>query len=132
MHTHSREIQIYYNSESPSDRRCVAHARSMGTKVKEYDFAKTPSNTTSWRQIVKNLDVHPKDLLDKSHPYYQQHIKGRDFNMTGWLEILKRNPFLLRAPIAMRGGKAVFCQQPTDIYRLTEMAGVTNGRSNAH
>ena len=129
MHTHAREIQIYYNPDSSSDRRCVAHARSMGTKVKAYDYAKTPSNGTSWRQIVKNLDCHPKDLMDKSHPYYQQHIRGRDFHMTGWLEILRRNPFLLRAPIAMRGGRAVFCQSPTDIYKLTETAGVSTGRS---
>lgn len=131
MHTHNREIQIYYNAESPSHRRCVAHARSMGTSVKTYDFAKTPSNGTSWRQIVKNLDRHPKELLDKSNPYYQQHIRGRDFNMTGWLEILRRSPFLLRAPIAMRGGRAVFCECPTDVYRLTEMTGVSNGRTAA-
>ena len=131
MHTHQREIQIYYNPDSPSDRRCVAHARSMGTSVKTYDYAKTPSNGTSWRQIIKNLDCHPKELMDKSHPYYQANIRGRDFHMTGWLEILRRNPFLLRAPIAMRGARAVLCQSPTDIYKLTEREGVRHGRTVA-
>ena len=120
MHTHQREIQIYYNPESSSDRMCVAHAQSLSASIKTYDYCKTPSTSTSWRQILKNLDVHPKQLLNKSHPYYKAHIKGRDFNMSGWLEIIRKNPFLLRAPIAMRGSKAVFCEQPTDIYKLTE------------
>ena len=121
MHTHPREIQIYYNPDSPSDRRCVAHAQGLATQVKTYAYSSTPSTSTSWRQILKNLDVHPKDLLDKSHPYYREHIKGRDFTMSGWLDIICRNPFLLRAPIAMRGSRAVFCKSPTDIYRLTEV-----------
>ncbi len=120
MKTHDREIQIYYNSSLSSHRSCVAHAQSLSSSIKTYDFAKTPSNSTSWRQILKSLDIHPKDLLDKSLPYYREHIKGRDFNMTGWLEIIRKNPTLLRAPIAMRGDKAIFCERPTDIYKLTQ------------
>ncbi len=120
MKTHDREIQIYYSSESSSARSCVAHAQSLSSSIKTYDYAKTPSNSTSWRQILKALDIHPKELLDKSHPYYREHIKGRDFNMTGWLEIIRKNPFLLRAPIAMRGDRAIFCERPTDIYKLTQ------------
>ena len=121
MVTHAREIQIYYNPENSSDRRCIAHARSLAAHVKTYSFDQTPSTSTSWRQILKSLDVHPKELLDKSHPYYQEHIRGREFTMNGWLDILMRNPYLLKAPIALRGDKAVLCCQPTDIYRLTQV-----------
>ena len=120
MKTNEREIQIYYNPENSSDRKCVAYAKSMAHHVKTFAFAKTPSTSTSWRQILKNLECHPKDLLDKSKPYYQEHIKGRDFNMTGWLDIVARNPGLIKSPIAMRGSRAILCKQPTDIYRLTQ------------
>ena len=119
MKTNAREIQLYYNPENSSDRACAAHARSMATHVKTYAFAQTPSTTTSWRHILKSLDAHPKDLLDKSNPYYQQHIRGREFTMQGWLDIIRRNPNLLKSPIAMRGDRAVLCERPTDIYRLT-------------
>ena len=119
MKTNTREIQIYYNPENSADRKCVAHAQSMAAHVKTYAFNQSPSTPTSWRHILKNLDVHPKDLLDKSHPFYQEHIRGREYNMNGWLDIVARNPFLLKAPIAMRGERAIMCSQPTDIYRLT-------------
>ena len=119
MKTNNREIQIYYNPDNSSDRRCVAHARSMSTHVKAFTYTQTPSTTTSWRQILKCLDVHPKELMNKAHPYYQKHIRGREFTMNGWLDIVRRNPFLLKDPIALRGGRAVVCKNPTDIYRLT-------------
>jgi len=119
MKTNEREIQIYYNPENSSDRKCVAHAKSMAHHIKAFAFDKTPSSSTSWRQILKNLECHPKELMDKSKPYYQEHIRGRDFTMNGWLDIVVRNPGLIKSPIAMRGSKAILCKQPTDIYRLT-------------
>jgi len=118
MKTNQREIQLYYDPESSSGRACLAHAKSMSPHVKSYAFAKTPSTTTSWRHILKSLDCHPKDLLDKSHPYYQANIRGREFTMNGWLDIVRRNPQLMRAPIAIRGERAILCESPTDIYRL--------------
>ncbi len=119
MKTHDREILIYYNPDSSADRRTVAFAQTMSQHVKSYAFAKSPSTGTSWQQILKALNIHPKDLLNKAHPYYQQHIRGREFDEEGWLNVLKFNPELIKAPIAMRGNRAIVCTTPTDIYKLT-------------
>lgn len=118
MKTHQREILIYYNPESSADRRTVAHAHGLTRHIKTYKFGQTPSTNTSWSQIIGKLDLHPKDLMNKAHPYYQEHIRGREFNRQGYLKILSRNPDLLKAPIAIRGNRAVLCNCPTDIYRL--------------
>jgi arsenate reductase len=119
MKTHEREILIFYNPESSSDRRTVAHAQGLTPHVRTYEFGKHPSTTTIWRRILVALNVHPKDLMNKAHPYYQSNIKGRDFDDEGWLNVLERNPQLMKAPIAMKGSKAVLCLNPTDIYQLT-------------
>jgi len=118
MKTHQREILIYYNPESSADRRTVAHAHGLTKHIKTYKFGQTPSTNTSWSQILGKLDLHPKDLMNKAHPYYQEHIRGREFNRQGYLKILKYNPEILKAPIAIRGDRAVLCNNPTDIYRL--------------
>ena len=118
MKTHQREILIYYNPESSNDKKTVAHAQGLAAHVRTFAFDKAPSNGTSWKQIVHSLDMHPKELLNKAHPYYQEHIRGREFNDEDWLNILKFNPGILKAPIAMRGKKAVLCQSATDIYKL--------------
>ena len=120
MKTHRREIQIYYNPESSADRRTVAHAQGLSTHIKTYSFDKTPSTGTSWQQIISSLNVHPKELLNKAHPYYQQHIRGRDFDQESWIKVLRYNPELIKAPIAIRGSRAIVCTNPTDIYKLIE------------
>lgn len=118
MKTHPREILIYYNSSSSSDRKTIALAQSTGQKIRTIEHAKTHSTTTSWKVLLKSLDKHPKELMNKAHPYYQKNIKGKEFNMHGWLNILQNNPNLIKHPIAVNGTKAIMCKTPTDIYRL--------------
>ncbi len=118
MRTHHREILIYYNPESSNDKKTVAHAQSLAPHVKTYSFDKAPSTGTSWQQIINRLNLRPKDLLNRAHPYYQAHIRGRDFDEEGWLNVIKHNPALIKAPIAIKGNKAVLCTSATDIYKL--------------
>ena len=118
MKTHPKEILIYYNASSSSDRKTIAHAQSTGSKVRTLEHSKSRSTTTYWKVLLKSLDRHPKELLNKAHPYYQANIKGREFNMHGWLNILQNNPGLIKHPIALKGTQAIVCQTPTDIYRL--------------
>jgi arsenate reductase len=120
MKTHQREILIYYNPDSSNDRKTVAHAQGLTSHVRTYSFDKAPSSGTSWQQILKALDMHPKELMNKAHPYYQANIRGKEFTDEDWLNVIKYNPSLLKAPIAIRGDKAVLCTNATDIYKLTK------------
>ncbi len=120
MKTHQREILIYYNHESSSDRKTIAFAQSVVPHVRSYAFGKTPSTSTSWQMILKALDLHPKELMNKAHPYYQKHIRGREFDEESWVNVLRYNSDLIKAPIAMRGHRAILCTNPTDIYRLIQ------------
>lgn len=118
MKTHQREILIYYNPESNSDRRTIAHAQSVVPHVRTYAFGKTPSTTTSWQTILNALKLHPKEILNKANPYYQKHIRGKEFDEESWVNILRHNTTLIKAPIAIRGQRAILCSSPTDIYKL--------------
>lgn len=120
MRTHRREIMIYYNPESSSDRQTVAHAQSVSRHIKTYAFGQAPSTGTSWHQIIHALGKHPKELLNKAHPYYQQHIRGREFDEESWINVIRYNPDILKAPIAVRGRRAIVCSTPTDIYKLMD------------
>ena len=120
MKTHNREILIYFRPENRSDRQMLAMARGISSHVRSFAYGQTPSTETSWKGIMQALDCHPKDLLDKSHPYYQQHIKGTEFDEESWVKILRFNPEIIRVPIAMSGRRAILCNIPSDIHRLFE------------
>lgn len=118
MKTHRREILIYYNPNSSGDRKTVAHAQAAGLHIKSYAFDRAPSTGTSWKQILQALNMDPRELMNKAHPYYQEHIKGRDFDDESWIKVIQNNPDLIKSPIAVRGNLAILCQTPTDIYKL--------------
>ncbi len=118
MKTHPREILIYYNSKSSSDRKILAYAQSTGLKIRSYCHTQAPSTSTGWQTLIKTLNVHPKDLMNKAHPYYQAEIRGKEFDDEGWLSVIMNNPQLIKFPIAMQGKKAVVCVTPSDIYKL--------------
>ena len=118
MKTHPREILIYYNPDSASDRKTVAYAKSVTKHIKLYSHADANVTPTLWKGIIKKLDLEPKKLFNKALPEYQNRLRGKEFNNEGWLYVIKHNPHLLRAPIAVRGDKAVLCETPTDILRL--------------
>lgn len=118
MKTNPREILIYYNPSSSSDRKTVAYARSVSRHIKSYSHSSANCSSTSWYQLLAQLDIEPKKLFNKAMPEYVANLKGKEFDDEGWLNILKRNPHLLRAPIAVRGNKAILCESPTDVLRL--------------
>ena len=124
MRTNQRELLIYYNPESGAHRRTIAYAQSVCRHVRTYSFAQAPSTETSWQQILDALNVDPKDLLNKAHPYYQAHIRGRDFDLDSWIKVIQNNPDLLKAPIAIRGRRAILCHNATDILQLVEAPAV--------
>ncbi len=121
MKTHHREIMIYYNPESSTHRATVAHAKGLVSYVKTFAYHQVPSTGASWQQILMSLGKHPKELMNKAHPYYQEHIRGREFDEECWIKVLLKNPELFKDPIAIRGRRAILCATPTDIYRLAEM-----------
>lgn len=118
MKTHKREILIYYHPDSGAHRQVVAYAKTVSKHVRTFSFGRTPSSGTSWQQIIKALDLDPKLLLNKSNPYYQEHLRGREFDEENWIKVLMNNPSLFKFPIAMSGSKAVVCNTPSDIYKL--------------
>jgi arsenate reductase len=74
--------------------------------------------------ILDSLMVDGKKLLNKSDPYYQTYIKGKDLTHEEWFNVLRSRPSLLRSPVALYRGKAVICETPTDVLRVMQGATI--------
>ena len=112
------EIHLYYKSNCSKSKKVLAYAKSISNNVNTTNISKTKSTGTIWQNILSKLSMSPKQLLDKSKPYYQENIRGRDFEDRDWTYLLMNNPELLRSPIAIKGNKAMILDNPTDIYRI--------------
>ncbi|MBK8498620.1 MAG: glutaredoxin [Flavobacteriales bacterium] len=116
----TRELTLVYDSGTSEGRKALAYAYSLATKVNKQDVSAVSLSTTFVRQVLKQLNLRPKDLLNRAHPYYQENLRGRDLDAEGWLQVLAHNPDLLKAPIALMGGRAVMCEPASLIYTINE------------
>ncbi len=120
MKTQQNEMLVYYNPESSVGKKTYAYAQTLVKHVKSYSMDKNPPTATIMKSILYQLKLEPKKLLNKADPYYQANIKGREFTMESWLNILINNPQLIKAPIVIWGNKAMLVENPTDIYSLLQ------------
>lgn len=114
-----KELTLVYDSSTNEGRKALAFAYSLATKVNRQDVSEVSLSTTFVRQVLKQLNLRPKDLLNRAHPYYQSALRGRDLDSEGWLQVVAHNPGLLKAPIALQGDRAVLCEPASLIYTLS-------------
>lgn len=120
MRTQDQELMIMYHPESSKARQTLAYAYTLAEHVSEWDFEKRPLTLKQWRELLDMLDMQPKELLNKSDDYYQEHLRGHDFDDEGWLNVLQRNTRLIKGPIVMKGKQAKLCNTPTDIFSIVK------------
>ena len=126
MKLHPNELLIYYDNKSSSHKKTKALAYSISSHVKELDIDHYKLTKLMWGEILELLHLEAKQLLNKADPAYQADIAGHNFDDDGWLEILVKNPRLIKAPIAILNKKAVLCESPKDIYKLTGDVATTD------
>lgn len=116
------ELLLLLDCSSSAHLKARAYAHSMSDHVREYAYKDYKFTESIWRDILEMLKLEPKQLLNRADPKYQVDIRGKNFDEEGWINILIRNPCLIRCPIAIMHGKAVLCINPKDIYKLEEDA----------
>lgn len=118
MYFNKKELTLLYNGERVLDRKTLAMALTLGVKINRQDLTSVRLSETLFMLFLNKLNIEPKALFDKSHPYYQSELRGREYTAPEWYEILLRKPELLRAPLAMYREKAMMCTSPNDMLKM--------------
>lgn len=115
--TSEREIILFYNPNSPSGKSTFAYAKGEGFPVRDVDILKQEFTGTQLEEIAERLHVLIDGLVNKDHPDFEKY-KDDDFSDNDWIKILRKNPELIKEPIAIRGHQAMFVKTPSDLSRL--------------
>jgi len=118
MELHPNEMWLLYDPASATHRKTRVLAKSITKNVNEISLRHSKLTKMRWAELLTMLNLAPKNLLDKSLKKYQDELAGHDFDDDDWLDILRNNSELVKAPIAMMNGKAILCTSPKDIYKL--------------
>ncbi len=120
MYYKRNELTFLYNKEKELDRKALAMAHTLGLRINKQELNTVKVSKSLFILFIDKLGLNPKSVIDKSNPYYQNHLRGRDFSAEEWYEIIRRKPELLKAPLAMHKDKAVLCQCPNDLLLLSK------------
>ncbi|PWJ42647.1 arsenate reductase family protein [Sediminitomix flava] len=111
-------IELYVRKDEYKDKQTIALAKSLGRNVHVHDIGTDAFTKTIWKDILKKLNLTPKELMNKANPYYQKNIRGKDFDSEGWLDVLMHHPFLIKAPIAVWKNKVKLLNSPQDLLKI--------------
>ncbi len=118
MKLRDNELFLYYDPKSNIGKQTLAYGKSLTSHILDVDWNRQALSNTQWKEILNLMKRTPKDIMDRSSQYYEQHIRGHEIAMTGMLEILCHTPQILQGPVAVMGKKAVLVRTPTDILKV--------------
>ena len=118
MHYKQNEITLLYNKQRELDRKTLATAHVVSRKINRQEIHTVRVSETLFYVLIDKLGGDPKTIIDKSKPYYQRELRGKELDNYGWYMTLMKHPELLKAPIALYRGKAVLCTSSNDVLKL--------------
>jgi arsenate reductase len=116
--TSTRQITLFYNSDSTRGKKALALAKSSGLPIREIDILETPLTGVQILEIADMLQLKVADLVNREHPVFSNRFGDNDFNEANLLTMIEHNPDILKQPIAIKGDKAILVEAPTDILQL--------------
>lgn len=119
MKTSDHEITIYYDPETEIGRETLALAQDSHAKVHDIDINKIPFTATRWLEIFDRLQIPVKEIIAREAYEYHEKYKDGDFSDEDYLKIIRKDPKVLKGPIAIRGKKAILVEEPTDILKVS-------------
>lgn len=118
MKVSKNEILLIYNSSYLHDRETLAYAKSLKNhELKEFDLQNNSLNETQLNQITKRMDVKPNELINTKSTKYLRYYFDTDLTQKSTLKVLKRNPGMIKTPIAVYNDHAEFIKTPYEFIR---------------
>lgn len=113
-----RQITIYFNPESIIAEKTLDFANAQGLPILEIDIIKNPPTGTQLGELSDRLNLKIKELVDLEHELCKSFSEKSEFSSDDWIKMIRKNPEIMKQPIALRGDKTVIVKIPTDILKL--------------
>ncbi len=119
----NRNIVLVFNAHKSHDKKCRAAALSLDKNAVTIDISKAKVGAMDWLKIAGYLGVQVEDLINKNHPDFLDLYQRNEIDLddTSALKILHSHAEVLKFPIAIQNGHALFLKSKNEIYRLEEL-----------
>ena len=116
--TSERQITLFYNGKSVRAKQALAYAETEGFKIQKIDILKNPPTGTQLIELARRLNVEMADLVNQEHPSYYSKFAHHELSDEDWAKMIRKNPEILKQPIAIHGKQTLLIETPTDMLKI--------------
>ncbi|WP_075603349.1 arsenate reductase (glutaredoxin) [Saccharicrinis aurantiacus] len=106
-------ITILHNPRCSKSRLGLQYLEEKGITPMVVKYLDVQLNAEEINQLLKKLNMEPKDLMRTGEDFYKKEIKGKDLTNEELVHAMAENPKLIERPIVINGDKAVVAR-PTE------------------
>ncbi len=112
-------VKIYHNPRCSKSRQTLQLIIDQGVEPEVIEYLKTPPTVSELKDILKKLDIAPRDLMRKKEAEYK--ATGMDNSKLSDEELINGmidSPKLIERPIVLTEEKAAIGRPPEDVLKI--------------
>ncbi len=123
MEFNKREILLYYKPNVKKDKNTYNLAKQVSDHINDVNVLKDPPTASQLKQVLDVLGVDIEKLVERDSDIYKEEYEGKSFDEPTWLNIMVKNPDLIKTPIAILGDRGVLVETPSNVLDLDPKGG---------
>ena len=110
---------IYHNPRCSKSRQTLALLEGKGITPTIVDYLNTPPTVETLRQVLKQLELTPRELLRKGEVVYKElGLKDTTLSDEDLIKAMAEHPKLIERPIVIHNGQAKLGRLPEAVLTL--------------
>lgn len=112
-------VTIYHNPRCSKSRQTLALLKEKGIEPEIIEYLKTPPSKVRLQEILKMLDMEPRDLMrTKESAYKEMGLDDQGLSREQLIAAMIEYPILIERPIVLANGKAAIGRPPESVLEI--------------
>jgi arsenate reductase len=113
------EVVIYHNPRCSKSRQTLELIREKGIDPEIVEYLKTPPSVDTLSDILKSLDMEPRDLMRRKESEYKElGLNDETLNREALIKAMHDHPRLIERPIVINGNKIALGRPPENVLEI--------------
>ncbi|MFA6163080.1 MAG: arsenate reductase (glutaredoxin) [Methylobacter sp.] len=112
-------VKIYHNPRCSKSRQTLQLIQEQGIEPEIIEYLKTPPSTQELDDILKKLDMEPRELMRRQEAEYKANgLDDTSLDRQALIKGMVNNPILIERPIVITNGKAAIGRPPEAVLAI--------------
>lgn len=112
-------VKIFHNPRCSKSRQTLQLLKDQGIEPEIIEYLKTPPSAAELEDILKKLDIEPRDLMRKKEAEYKATgMDNPDLDKNALINGMVNSPKLIERPIVIANDKAAIGRPPEDVLAI--------------